>query len=376
MKISFNSAGCGASICRISSSADDNYVTILSGGEYGKECSLSGLNISGDVIIPYFFDPGNIFWDKEAVSATLHMSAFTAELLYLSRLFHGVNPNLLSIKAVKNGKSFLSVKNRVTFFDVGPSFMGGVFFLIESNGKNILYLDLPDRDFRPDDVIHVARKNKTDMLLLGGHALAGYREDEGTSVSLEDTIKRVFAASGTVTFLNVALYDLERIVAAYNVCVKMDRVFVADIFTAYMLDRARKILKHIPELKRKNFRIKFSKEQAGVLSDKVSTHLLYHYNGLKIDSFEMERKKNNILLLAKRDQDFSRTVKEISAGQGAVMVDCVGETPDSAFMKYVQDKKFEVVHALPSKPDFVKNVISVIEGVMADKTVILGDGKK
>jgi len=52
----------------------------------------------------------------------------------------------------------------------------------------------------------------------------------------------------------------------------------------------------------------------------VSTQLLYHYNSGKIDIFEINRKKNKVLMLARDNSDFPMLVKDVKGVEGAKII--------------------------------------------------------
>ena len=60
--------------------------------------------------------------------------------------------------------------------------------------------------------------------------------------------------------------------------------------------------------------------QADTLAKKVSTQLLYHYNSRKIDIFEINRKKNKVLMLARDNSNFPMLVKGIKGVEGAKVI--------------------------------------------------------
>ncbi|MFC1576809.1 MBL fold metallo-hydrolase RNA specificity domain-containing protein [Candidatus Omnitrophota bacterium] len=120
-----------------------------------------------------------------------------------------------------------------------------------------------------------------------------------------------------------------------------------DIYTAYILDKLRKVSKNIPQFNWRNIRVKFLKRQADTLAEKVSTQTLYYYNTKKIDRFELERMKDKVLMLARDNSAFPALVKGLKGAEGAKIIYSMwGGYLTDKFKGYCKDKglKIEQVH--------------------------------
>jgi len=101
---------------------------------------------------------------------------------------------------------------------------------------------------------------------------------------------------------------------------RVDAVLVIDIYTAYVLDRVRKVSKHIPAFNWRNIRVKFHKHQADILAEKVSQELLYFYNKKKIDYLEMNVSRSKYLMLSRDSSLFPSIVKNLDDTNGAKLI--------------------------------------------------------
>ena len=137
---------------------------------------------------------------------------------------------------------------------------------------------------------------------------------------MKKILKNILRESEKAAFIAMSSQNIDRIVSAYKACLKTNSTFVIDIYTAYILDRLRKVSKHIPQFNWRNIRIKFYKNQADTLADKVSTKLLYHYNSKKIELIEINKKKDKMLMLARDNSIFPSIVKGIDGITGAKII--------------------------------------------------------
>lgn len=237
----------------------------------------------------------------------VYMSQGAKELIEVSTIF---TPNKLEKinSSVINAKRPFSIGDiKIVPYLVDHSAFDALAFLIEADGKRLFY----SGDFRghgrksmlfkkmierpPEDV---------DYLLMEGSMIGrgdqAYKDELSVQAGIEKALKR----TDNITFIFASSQNIDRLVSAYKACLKTNSIFVIDIYTAYILDMLRKVSEHIPQFNWKNIRVKFYKNQADTLAEKVSTKLLYFYNTKKIDIFEINKKKKKILMLARDNRIF------------------------------------------------------------------------
>ena len=196
-------------------------------------------------------------------------------------------------------------------------------FLIEANGKKLFY----SGDFRGHGRKSVLFKRMIsnppediDALLMEGSMIGRGNQAYKDENVVQSRIEKILKSSNNITFLFTSSQNIDRLVSAYKACIKTGHIFVIDIYTAYILDKLRKVSKGIPQFNWRNIKVKFLKNQADTLAKKVSTKLLYHYNRQKIDIFEINRKKNKILMLARDNSIFPKIIKGIDNPRGATVI--------------------------------------------------------
>ncbi|MFC2149240.1 MBL fold metallo-hydrolase [Candidatus Auribacterota bacterium] len=253
----------------------------------------------------------------------VYMSRGSKELIELSGLFTPFKIGGINAEVIKPKRQFCVGDIKILPYPVDHSAFDALAFLIEADGKKVFY----SGDFRGHGCKSVLFRRMIDVPLLGvdclimegsviGSGERPYRDEK----AVRSRIKKILNEAGQVTFLSCSSQNIDRLVSAYKACLKTGAVFVIDIYTAYVLDRVRKVSKHIPAFNWRNIRVKFYKNQADILAEKVSKELLYFYNTKKIDLFEMNASKGKYLMLARDNSIFPGVVKGLDNARGAKMI--------------------------------------------------------
>jgi len=253
----------------------------------------------------------------------IYMSLGAKELIEISSLFTPNKLNELNTKIIDSKKAFSIGDIEVTPYIVDHSAFDALAFLLDAHGKRLFY----SGDFRGH-----GRKSKlfekivsnppkdVDCLLMEGSTLGREEQLYRDEIAVQDRIEQILKAADDITFLFVSSQNIDRIVSAYKACLKTSRIFVIDIYTAYILDRLSSVSKHIPQFDWRNVRIKFYKNQAEILAREVSKKLLYRYNTKKIEMPEINEKKKKVLMLTRYNSMFPRIIKSINNPVGAKII--------------------------------------------------------
>ena len=253
----------------------------------------------------------------------IYMSEGAKILMEISDIF--IPYKIGNINAtVLNKHKKLSIGNfSISPYLVDHSAFDALAFLIEAEGKRLFY----SGDFRGHGRKSVLFKRMIsnppediDTLLMEGSMIGRGNQAYKDENAIQSRMDKILKFSNNITFLFTSSQNIDRLVSAYKACIKTGHIFVIDIYTAYILDKLRKVSKGIPQFNWRNIKIKFLKNQADTLAKKVSTKLLYHYNTQKIDIFEINRKKNKILMLARDNSIFPKIIKGIDNPGGATVI--------------------------------------------------------
>lgn len=252
----------------------------------------------------------------------IYMSKGADELIKISSIFTPNKLNRINSKII-NKKYFNIGDIKVTPFLVDHSAFDALAFLIEADGKKLFY----SGDFRGhgrkralfNQILENPPKD-IDCLLMEGSMLGRGDQKYEDEAAIEKKIADILKSAKNITFFFASSQNIDRIVSAYKACLRTNSTFVIDIYTAYVLDRLRKVSKHIPQFNWRNVRVKFYKDQADALAKNISTQTLYYYNTKKIDIEELKKKKSKILMLSRDNSIFPRIVKELDNVEGARII--------------------------------------------------------
>jgi len=219
----------------------------------------------------------------------IYLSQGCSELIKISHYFGQTDYALTNVEAVKAWEPFQKGDFIITPYLVDHSGFDALAFLIESEGKRIFY----SGDFRGHGRKSVLFDNmlknppkKIDYLIMEGSMLGRDKGRYHTERDLENELVSTFMEKSPLFFIACSSQNIDRMVSVYRACVKSDRIFVIDPYTALILDRLRKISKHIPQLDwGSNLRLFFapSRHTDRMAEDKI----LYKFRPAKITYQQM-----------------------------------------------------------------------------------------
>lgn len=278
----------------------------------------------------------------------VYMSEGARALIEISNIF---TPNKLPnvhIKTINSKRRFVIGDFEITPFLVDHSAFDALAFQIESEGKRVFYSGDFRGHGRKSALFSKMIKNppeSIDCLLMEGSMLGRNKQDYNNESEIERKIEKTLRGHTNITFLFTSSQNIDRIVSAYRACLKTNSIFVIDIYTAFILEKLKKISKNIPQFNWRNIRIKFLKYHADCFANAGYRDLLYIYNKRKINLLEINKKKNRILMLARANSVFPLIVKKINAIQGAKIIYSMwdGYLTDG-FSRYCEKKGLIIEH--------------------------------
>ena len=127
----------------------------------------------------------------------------------------------------------------VTPFSVDHSAYGSVAYLLEADGKTVLYSgDLRCHGRKPGmihDLVAEAKSRTIDVLIMEGTHIGSGRGKGINEYELETRIRTRIVESPKLVLSSFSPIDVDRIVTYYKATMKAGRTFVADAYTAYVL---------------------------------------------------------------------------------------------------------------------------------------------
>jgi len=181
----------------------------------------------------------------------VYMSRGCQILIEVSYFFGQFNYELENIKTVSPWKEFNIGNFLVTPYLVDHSGFDALAFLIECNGKRIFY----SGDFRGHGRKGIVFENilkkppeGIDYLILVGSQIG--RTNKGkykTEQDIEEELSHLFKNQKEQFFIACSSQNIDRIVSIYRACVRSNRIFIIDPYTAFILDQLKVISPNIPQ---------------------------------------------------------------------------------------------------------------------------------
>ncbi len=215
-------------------------------------------NIDGILIShPHQDHFGEIINIKDDVP--IYCGELSLELMNATKIFIGDKKLKNNFKLFKAWKSFFIGDFKITPYLVDHSAVDAYAFLIETDGKKVLY----SGDFRAngrksklfDKMINDENLKNVDILLMEGTMLQRSNKDFPDEQSVEDKIYKTIKANKHISFMIGSAQNIDSIVSAYRACKKANKIFVIDIYTAWILEKMRLISSNIPNMSWDNVKV-------------------------------------------------------------------------------------------------------------------------
>jgi ribonuclease J len=189
---------------------------------------------------------------------TIHVGELGRKLIDAGRIFMGqpVLDNRFSY--YENRKPFSIGSFTITPYLMDHSSVDAFGFLIEAEGKRIYY----SGDFRSHGMKEMVFKwfladppKDVDLLLLEGTMLSRIGKDCDKESDIEQKMLGILRETAGPCFLIGSGQHIDRICAAFRACKRAGRIFVLDIYTAYILRLVSNQFKNVPDFSDKNIRV-------------------------------------------------------------------------------------------------------------------------
>ncbi len=280
----------------------------------------------------------------------VYMSQGAKELIEISAIFTPEKLGRINSQVINTKKPFNIGDIKVASYLVDHSAFDALAFLIEAEGKRLFY----SGDFRGHGRKSVLftrivkdPPHHIDCLLMEGSMIGREGQKYKTEFDVQKRIEEILHEGKKVAFISMSSQNIDRIVSAYKACRKTDSIFVIDIYTAFILDKLRKVSEHIPQFNWKNIRVMFFHPHAEALEKAGYRALLYVYNKKKIKTLEINRSTRRFLVMARDNSIFPHIVKDIDDIGGAKIIYSMWEGYlTEKFKDYCSKKKLiiEKVH--------------------------------
>lgn len=142
-------------------------------------------------------------------------------------------------REVKAQQSFRVGEMQITPFAVDHSSFGSVAYLVEAEGKSLLYSgDLRKHGRKPGmarDLIAEMGPRNVDVLLMEGTHFGSGSTKGGTEFALEEEILGLLKTAPALVLACFSPIDVDRLVTYYRACQRSGRILVVDAYAAFVM---------------------------------------------------------------------------------------------------------------------------------------------
>lgn len=216
--------------------------------------------------------------DLVSSKVPLYCSSLTEHLIQASRIFTGKLPSTNKFIHFTKWEKFHIGDFTITPYLMDHSSADSFAFLIENQGKTLFY----SGDFRATGRKSVLFKNilknpfpKIDALLMEGSSLGRGIDECPDEQAVENKMIEILKDESGLCFLLCSSQNLDRLVSAFRAAIQSDRIFVVDIYTAWILKLFSTISSHIPVIQWKKVKVLSKGYTAGKHYEVIKKHPEY-----------------------------------------------------------------------------------------------------
>lgn len=218
---------------------------------------------------------------------SVYVSEAAKALIGVGNIFYNESMRAKRITSCETyipGKSFGIGPFKITAFLMDHSAFGACSILVEVGEKRIFYTG----DFRGhgrktavnDYVIN--RVNQPDVMLMEGTTLDdGHPAIFPDEQSVEEAIVKL-ANNNMPIFVAGSGSNVDRLVSLYRAAKRTDRIFVIDLYQAYLLDQLKPFSNSLPPHEDDHLRVYYPKNQCSTIVEALGKEVLYQYKSRQI----------------------------------------------------------------------------------------------
>ncbi len=182
----------------------------------------------------------------------IYCGELAKELMNATKIFTGNAPLKNNFHTFKAWESFNIGDFTITPYLVDHSATDAYAFLIEADNQKVLY----SGDFRAngrksklfDNIIKDKNLKNVDVLLMEGTMIQRSNHDFPDEQSVENKIYETIKSDDQISFMIGSSQNIDSIVSAYRACKKAGKIFVIDMYTAWILEKLKIVSSSIPNM--------------------------------------------------------------------------------------------------------------------------------
>lgn len=271
------------------------------------------------------------------------------KLIDLTCIFTPLKGSISNYEAIRSGRPFNIGDFKITPYLMDHSAFDSYCFLIEAEGKRILYTG----DFRNHgrkkkafDYFISKISNPIDVVLIEGTMLGRGEEEVKTEEEIENEGVEIVKGTKKAVLVLQSSQNIDRIVTMYRIAKRSGKIFVIDFYTANILSALN--TKSIPHPSKDfgDIKVYYPWRLSNMIVQKGYGDLLYKYKAYKITKEEINQNIGSIMMLMRssmindlekiRDIEHSTLIYSLWSGY-------LKDPSMKKLLKFKDDKKMKLV---------------------------------
>ncbi len=190
--------------------------------------------------------------EKVGTAVPIFIGELSLDLINATKIFRDIPQLQGNFKTIRPWKKFIAADTfQITPFLTDHSTPEAFAFLIEADGKRVFY----SGDFRATGRKKVVYEKqiesppeKIDLLLIEGTMVARTNHLYLTEDSVEEAICKTIKDQTNLSFVISSAQNIDRLISVFRACKRTQKILVIDVYTAWILEMARKQSKNIPAI--------------------------------------------------------------------------------------------------------------------------------
>lgn len=273
------------------------------------------------------------------LSIPVYVSAGTEKMFVINTFFQRM-PKVENLRIINTQTPVIVGDIKVTAFTVDHSAYDAMAFLIEAEGKQILY----SGDIRTHGVKGSLYKNlpqNVDYLILEGTNIGKSESKSKTEKQIKDQFVKLFIKyQDRINYVWSSGQNIDRLVQIYSASLKTEKTFVADLYVANVLHEIHQLNPKIPSpYSHPNFRVWYA--QYHKLNE--NENLAFRLKRFKIKSKEIAESPDKYVVIVR--PSLIEYIQEINAAQANVVISIWKQyevmTENESFFDWVARKGYQ-----------------------------------
>ena len=252
-----------------------------------------------------------------------YLGEATKKIIDLTVIFTPVRGSISNYHPIESGKSFSCGDFKITPYLMDHSAFDSYAFLVEADGKSLIYSGDFREHGRKQGVFRWFLDNapeNIDVLLLEGTVLDRGLKGKGAAgfkseTDIEDETVRLLEAGKNMTLLYFSAQNIDRLVSFYRASLRGGKIFAIDFYTANILG----CLKDYGEIpypseNYTNIRVFFLYWLCRRITQQGEQELMYRYKNYKITREEISDRSGEIMMMVRpsmlKDLELIKNIEE------------------------------------------------------------------